>query len=170
MPIFVAPVAGILSDRIGGRRIVATGLALQAFGLGWLATVSTPSVSYLTLVPGLAISGFGMGLFFAPVANLVLSSVNADEQGIASGAHNAIRELGGVFGVAILASIFAHKGGYGSPQLLSHGLHPAVWVGAVLVGLGAVAAFFIPKQPVSAVTADAFDMGAESEALQASSA
>jgi EmrB/QacA subfamily drug resistance transporter len=168
MPIFVAPVAGILSDRIGGRRIVATGLALQAVGLGWLATVSTPSVSYLMLVPGLAISGFGMALFFAPVANLVLSSVKANEQGIASGAHNAIRELGGVFGVAILASIFAHKGGYGSPQLLTHGLHPAVWVGAVLVALGAVAAFFIPKQPVSAVTADAFDLGAETSELESS--
>ena len=95
MPIFIAPIAGILSDRIGGRRIVATGLFLQAVGLGWLAATSSPTVPYLTLVPGLAISGLGMGMFFAPVANLVLSSVDPTEQGIASGAHNAIRELGG---------------------------------------------------------------------------
>jgi MFS family permease len=145
MPIFVAPVAGLLSDRIGGRRIVAAGLALQAVGLGWLAAVATPHVAYLTMVPGLAISGFGMALFFAPVANLVLSSVDHSEQGIASGAHNAIRELGGVFGVAVLASVFAHSGGYGSPQLFTDGVRPAVWVGAAIVALGAVAAMLIPR-------------------------
>ena len=145
MPIFVAPVAGLLSDRIGGRRIVAVGLALQAVGLGWLAAVATPHVSYLVMVPGLAISGFGMALFFAPVANLVLSSVDHSEQGIASGAHNAIRELGGVFGVAVLASVFAHSGGYGTPQLFTDGVRPAVWVGAAIVALGAVAALLIPR-------------------------
>jgi EmrB/QacA subfamily drug resistance transporter len=161
MPIFVAPAAGILSDRIGGRRIVAAGLALQAIGLGWLAAASTPTVSYLALVPGLAIAGFGMGLFFAPVANLVLSSVGASEQGIASGAHNAIRELGGVFGVAVLASIFAHNGGYGTPELVTHGVHPAVWVGAILVAVAAGVALAIPKRPVSSATGEVLDLGAE---------
>jgi EmrB/QacA subfamily drug resistance transporter len=160
MPIFVAPVAGILSDRIGGRRIVAVGLALQAFGLGWLATVASPTVSYLTLVPGLAITGFGMGLFFAPVANLVLSSVDSTEQGIASGAHNAIRELGGVFGVAVLASVFAHNGGYGSPLSVTHGVQPAVWVGAILVGVAAVVALAIPKRSVSSPSLEPLDLGA----------
>jgi EmrB/QacA subfamily drug resistance transporter len=145
MPIFIAPVAGLLSDRIGGRRIVAAGLALQAVGLGWLAAVSTPHVSYLVMVPGLAISGFGMALFFAPVANLVLSSVDPAEQGIASGAHNAIRELGGVFGVAVLASVFAHFGEYGTPQLFTDGVRPAVWVGAAIVAVGALAAMLIPR-------------------------
>jgi EmrB/QacA subfamily drug resistance transporter len=163
MPIFIAPIAGILSDRIGGRRIVATGLALQAIGLGWLAATASPTVSYLHIVPGLAISGFGMALFFAPVANLVLSSVEPHEQGIASGAHNAIRELGGVFGVAVLASIFAHNGGYGTPHQISHAVHPAVWVGAILVAVGAAVALAIPKQPVSAITAEASDFGAERE-------
>jgi MFS family permease len=135
----------VLSDRIGGRRIVATGLFLQAIGLGWLATISSPTVSYLTMVPGLAISGFGMALFFAPVANLVLSSVKHEEQGIASGAHNAIRELGGVFGVAVLASVFAHSGGYTSPQAFTDGVVPAVWLGAAIVALGGLAALLIPR-------------------------
>ena len=53
-----------------------------------------------------------MALFFAPVANIVLSAVRPEEEGKASGANNAIRELGGVFGVAVLASVFAHAGGY----------------------------------------------------------
>jgi EmrB/QacA subfamily drug resistance transporter len=146
MPIFIAPVAGALSDRIGGQRIMATGLALQAIGLGWIATVSTPTVAYVDLVAPFFISGIGMALFFAPVANVVLSSVRPEEEGQASGANNAIRELGGVFGVAVLASIFAHYGGYGAPQHFVDGLQPAVWVGAALVGVGALAALAIPSR------------------------
>ena len=72
------------------------------------------------------------------------SSVRPEEEGQASGANNAIRELGGVFGVAVLASIFAHYGGYGAPQHFVDGLRPAVWVGAGLVGVGALAALAIP--------------------------
>jgi len=149
MPIFVAPIAGALSDRIGGKRIIATGLALQAIGLGWIAAVSTPTTPYADLVAPFVLSGVGMALFFAPVANIVLSAVKREEEGQASGANNAIRELGGVFGVAVLASIFAHYGGYGTGESFVNGLTPAIWVGAVVVGLGAVAALFIPgrKRP-----------------------
>ena len=144
MPIFVAPIAGALSDRIGGRPLMALGLGLQAVGLGWIAAISTPATAYGSLVAPFVISGIGMGLFFAPVANVVLSSVRPEQEGQASGANNAIRELGGVFGVAVLASIFAHYGGYGAPQHFVDGLRPAVWVGAGLVGVGALAALAIP--------------------------
>src|SRR5262249_4978061 len=75
MPIFVAPIAGALSDRIGGQRIMAVGLALQAAGLVWIAAVGSPTVAYADLVAPFAISGMGMALFFAPVANVVLSAV-----------------------------------------------------------------------------------------------
>jgi MFS family permease len=147
MPIFIAPIAGALSDRIGGQRIMGVGLALQATGLGWIAAVSTPTTAYSALVIPFIISGMGMALFFAPVANVVLSAVRPEEEGQASGAQNAIRELGGVFGVAVLASIFAHYGGYFSGQGFVDGLRPAVWVGAAIVGLGALAAFAIPRRP-----------------------
>jgi EmrB/QacA subfamily drug resistance transporter len=146
MPIFIAPLAGALSDRIGGRPLMAVGLGLQAIGLGWLAAVSTPTVPYAELVPAFVISGIGMALFFAPVANVVLSAVRPREEGQASGANNAIRELGGVFGVAVLASVFSSYGGYESGQAFVDGLVPAVWVGAVVVALGAVAALFIPRK------------------------
>jgi EmrB/QacA subfamily drug resistance transporter len=145
MPIFIAPIAGALSDRIGGQRIMGTGLALQAIGIGWIATVSTPTVPYSELVIPFFISGIGMALFFAPVANVVLSAVRREEEGQASGAANAIRELGGVFGVAVLASIFAHYGGYLSAQDFVDGLRPAVWVGATIVGIGSVLAFLVPS-------------------------
>ena len=157
MPIFIAPIAGALSDRIGGQRIMATGLALQATGLGWLAAVASPTSPYGDFVVPFFISGMGMALFFAPVANVVLSSVRPEEEGQASGAQNAIRELGGVFGVAVLASVFAHYGGYGLPQHFVDGMRPAVWVGAVVVGIGAVAALAIPSRREAEVPQPAYE-------------
>ena len=67
-------------------------------------------------------------------------------EGQASGANNAIRELGGVFGVAVLASVFTSYGGYESGQTFVDGLGPAIYVGAVVVGIGALAALFIPRK------------------------
>ena len=146
MPIFVAPIAGALSDRIGGRPLMVTGLGLQAAGLAWIAAVSTPTVAYSALVVPFILSGIGMALYFAPVANVVLSSVRREEEGQASGANNAIRELGGVFGVAVLASVFAHYGGYRTGQTFVDGLVPAIYVGAGFVAAGAVAALGIARK------------------------
>ena len=145
MPMIVAPIAGALSDRISPSRIIGTGLALQAIGLGWIAAVSTPTTSYVDLVLPFALSGAGMGMFFAPIANVVLSSVRGVEEGQASGANNAIRELGGVFGVAILASVFAHYGGYRDGTTFVDGMNPAVWIGAGVVAVGSLAAFAINR-------------------------
>ena len=146
MPILVAPIAGALSDRIPGPRIMGVGLALQAGGLAWLAAVSTPTIAYSHLVLPFIVSGTGMALFFAPVANVILSSVRPVEEGQASGANNAIRELGGVFGVAVLASIFASRGGYTSAQTFTDGMNTAVWVGAGVVAVGAIVALLIPTR------------------------
>jgi EmrB/QacA subfamily drug resistance transporter len=146
MPIFIAPIAGAMSDRIGGQRLMAVGLTLQAIGIAWIATVSSPTMPYADVVAPFFLAGIGMALFFAPVANVVLSAVRPEEEGQASGAQNAIRELGGVFGVAVLASVFSHYGGYGLPQHFVDGMRPAVWVGAGVVALGALAAFAIPAR------------------------
>ncbi len=144
MPIFVAPLAGAFSDRIGGRPLIAAGLGLQAVSLAWLAAVTRPDVAYVQLVGPFLIAGAGMALFFAPIANVVLSAVRPQEEGKASGANSAIRELGGVFGVAVLASVFARYGGYGSGIDFVDGLTPALWIGAGVVAAGAVAALGIP--------------------------
>ncbi|MZD04129.1 DHA2 family efflux MFS transporter permease subunit [Streptomyces sp. SID5785] len=145
MPMIVAPVAGILADRIGGRPVVAAGLLLQALGLGWFAAVVTTDISYAAQLPALIISGVGMGLYFAPAAHLVMSSVRAHEQGIASGANNALREVGGALGIAVMSSIFAAQGGYGSAQQFVDGIEPALWVGAGVVALAGIAALYIPR-------------------------
>src|SRR5437868_2424792 len=154
MPMLVAPIAGALSDRIGGHKLLGAGLALQAAGLAWIAAVSTPAGSYAPPVAPFAISGVGMGLFFAPVANVVLSSVRPQHEGKASGANNAIRELGGVFGVAVLASIFAHVGGYRSAATFVHGTTTAVYVGGALVALGALAAALIKPRTAREAAAE----------------
>jgi MFS family permease len=154
MPMVVSPIAGVLSDRIGGARIMGVGLALQAIGLGWIAAISTPNLPYSHIVLPFALSGAGMAMFFAPVANVVLGAVRSEEEGQASGANNAIRELGGVFGVAVLASVFAHYGGYSSGTAFTDGMIPAVWIGAIVVGVGSVAAFAI-RRPRRAEVVDA---------------
>ena len=115
MPVIVAPIAGILAGRIGGRPILATGMAIQAIALAWLAVVVTPTVAYEAMIVPFMLAGVGMGLFFAPIANVVLSAVRPDQEGKASGATNTIREVGGVFGVAVLAAIFSANGDYASP-------------------------------------------------------
>jgi predicted MFS family arabinose efflux permease len=144
MPMIVAPIAGALSDRVGSRSILAVGLGLQAVGLAWIAAVSSADVGYASLVGPFVVSGIGMGMFFAPMANVILGSVSPSEEGKASGVNNAVREVGGVFGVAVLASVFSRYGGYESPAIFSEGLVVATWVGAVVVAGGAVAAALIP--------------------------
>ena len=163
MPMVVAPIAGALSDRIGGRPFMATGLALQAAGLAWIAAVTEPSAGYASFVVPFVLSGVGMGMFFAPVANVVLSAVRPQEEGKASGTNNAIREVGGVFGVAVLASIFAHYGGYGTAQTFHDGLVPALWVGAAVVAVGAAIALLVPRKrrPAEAVVLEPEALAAE---------
>jgi MFS family permease len=155
MPMIVAPIAGVLSDRIGSRPLMAAGLALQATAIAWLAAVSTPTVAYGALVIPFILAGSGMALVFAPAASAVLASVRPDEAGKASGATNAIRELGGVLGVAVLASLFTASGSYASPAAFTDGLTAALPVGAAVLGVGAVIALFVPglQKPPAAIGA-----------------
>lgn len=111
-----------------------------------MASVVAPGVAYSAQLPALVISGIGMGLYFAPAANLVMSSVIPGEPGIASGANNALREVGGALGVAVMASVFAAQGGYGSARDFVDGLRPALVTGSAVVALAGVAALLIPAR------------------------
>src|SRR5207237_1691617 len=72
MPMFVAPIAGALSDRVGGHRLMGIGLTLQATGLASIPALSTATAPSWPLVVPLMVSGIGMAMFWAPVANVVL--------------------------------------------------------------------------------------------------
>jgi EmrB/QacA subfamily drug resistance transporter len=140
----VAPLAGIFSERFGSRLFMTAGLALQAIALGWIASEASTHVSYAALIVPFVLGGTGMALVFAPSANAVLASVRSDQAGQASGATNAIRELGGVLGVSVLATVFTSHGGYGSPHAFVSGLTPALWVGTAVLAIGAVLPILLP--------------------------
>ena len=144
MPMLVAPIAGLLSDRIGSRPLMTAGLALQGTAITWLAQVSTVDMAYSEAVIPFVLAGTGMALVFAPAANAVLRAVRPEQAGQASGATNAIRELGGVMGIAVLAAVFSASGGYGTPQAFVDGIEPALTIGAGVLFAGAIAALFVP--------------------------
>jgi hypothetical protein len=102
-------------------------------------------------------AGAGMALVFAPSANAVLASVRTEQAGQASGANNAIREVGGVLGVAVLASIFTGAGGYSSPQSFVNGLIPAMWVGVAVLATAALVVLALPFRTRAPASVDAAD-------------
>jgi EmrB/QacA subfamily drug resistance transporter len=152
VPMVAAPIAGALSDRIGGRVIVGIGLTCQAVALFWIALITTTTVDYTHLIPALVLGGIGNGLFFAPIASLVLGSVRRDQEGLASGVNNAIREFGGVLGVAVMGAIFSARGGYGATATLSaqqhfvNGVNPAVFTGAAILLVASATVWALPRR------------------------
>jgi len=146
VPAVAAPIAGLLMDRVGARRIVAVALALQAIGIGWLAAQSTVDAKYPSLIAPFVIAGLGMGLFFAPMARLTLGFAPRHLEGVASGTSNALRQLGTVLGVAVLGSIFSAYGGFGTPATFVAGLTPAMWVGAAVLAFGAGLVLLAPQR------------------------
>ncbi len=140
----VAPLAGVFSEKIGSRLFMAAGLGLQALGLGWLAALASPTQSYASMVIPFVLAGAGMALVFAPSANAVLASVRSDQAGQASGATNAIRELGGVLGISVLGTVFTSRGSYTTAHAFVAGLTPALWVGTAVLVLGALTALALP--------------------------
>jgi predicted MFS family arabinose efflux permease len=140
----VSPAAGFFAERYGSRAFMVAGLSLQAICLGWLASLASTDQSYATMVGPFILGGAGMALVFAPAANAVLSSVHTHQTGQASGATNAIRELGGVLGIAVLATVFTAHGSYASPQAYVDGLTPAMWAGTAVLAAGALVALLFP--------------------------
>jgi MFS family permease len=146
MPMIVAPIAGVLATRFGTRPVMAVGLALQAVGMAWMALVIEPTTAYAQLIGPFAITGIGMALVFPTAPEAVLSAVRPTEAGKASGATNAIREIGAVLGVAVLATVFAANGGYESPQAFADGVVSALPIAVVVLAVGAVLALLTPRR------------------------
>lgn len=143
----VAPIAGIIAGRFGPRLIVVCGMVFQSAALFWLAVSTGASTPYPEMLPAFVLGGIGMGLTFAPLSAAVMTSVRERLQGEASGSYNSIRELGGVFGVAVLGAVFQHVAT--TPSAWVDGFHTALFVGAAIVALGAVAAAFLRSVPVA---------------------
>ncbi|WP_344263624.1 DHA2 family efflux MFS transporter permease subunit [Actinomadura napierensis] len=151
----VAPVAGRLVNRTGARPPAALGLALQAAGMGWLALAATPSVPYWQLVAPMLIAGAGVSMAMPAAQAAVLNAVAPQQIGKASGVFNTGRQLGGVFGVAVLALAFGGAGSYAGPAPFSDGFAAAIAVSAALSLAGAFAALAVPGRKAAAAPAPA---------------
>jgi EmrB/QacA subfamily drug resistance transporter len=165
----VSPLAGYFSERYGSRLFMVAGLSLQALALAWLAELAGVHESYASMIVPFVLAGAGMALVFAPAANAVLSSVRTEQAGQASGVTNAIRELGGVLGIAVLATVFTSHGSYASAHAFVDGLIPAMWVGVGVLSAGALIAAALPfsTRSSAALHAAAEASASEASAVQA---
>jgi len=142
----VAPVAGALADRVGERPLLVGGLSLQAAGIGWLALIITPNLSYPRMLAPFIIAGVGVSMAIPAAQNSVVGSVASEAIGKAAGVNSMMRELGGVFGIAVAVAVFAGAGGYATAQAFVDGFAPAIGVSAGLALAGALAALAMPRR------------------------
>ncbi len=152
---FVTPVAGVLADRVGNRPLMICGLLLQAIGFAWIGAQVTPTLGYGTLIAPLLLAGIGISLVFGTVANAVVGGVTAEDLGIAAAINASFRQLGAPFGVAIASAVFAHAGGFATPQAIAAGVGPALLVAGVISALGAATALGVRGRPRVALGAPA---------------
>ncbi len=142
--ITVAPIAGALADRIGERPLMVGGLTLQAAGMAWLALIVEPGVAYSQMLAPFIVSGVGISMAIPSAQNSVVGSVSMEALGKAAGVNSMMRELGGVFGIAIAVAVFAAAGSYASVQAFTDGFGPAIFVAASLALAGAISALALP--------------------------
>jgi EmrB/QacA subfamily drug resistance transporter len=140
----VAPIAGALADRIGERPLMVGGLSLQAAGMCWLALIVDPGMAYSEMLGPFIVAGVGVSMAIPAAQNSVVGSLATDALGKAAGANSMMRELGGVFGIAVAVAVFAAAGSYASAQAFTDGFAPAILVAAGLALAGAIAGLAIP--------------------------
>ncbi|HEY7629396.1 MAG TPA: DHA2 family efflux MFS transporter permease subunit [Thermoleophilaceae bacterium] len=144
--ITVAPVAGSFVNRIGERTLMVLGLTLQAAGTTWIALIADPSLPYSHLLAPLIMAGVGVSMAIPAAQTSVLGELAEHDLGKAAGVNSMMRELGGVFGIAVVVAVFAGAGSYASAQAFTDGFAPAIGVAAGLAALGAVCGLGLPSR------------------------
>jgi EmrB/QacA subfamily drug resistance transporter len=142
-PMLVSPIAGAVSDRIGRRPVMATGLFLQTAGLAWVAVRGSLSTNWVELDIALLIAGVGVSMALPTVPTAVLNSVAPGELGKASGINYMMQRFGAVFAIAIASAVFAADGHLGTPASVTDGFKPALAVCAGFALLAALSALAI---------------------------
>ena len=140
----VAPLAGSWVNRVGERRLIVVGMSLQAVGFAWIALIAAPDLSYVAMVPPLILAGCGVSMAMPAAQNSILGAVPRAAVGKASGTFNTLRQLGGTFGIAVLAAVFAAAGSYASPQTFIDGFVSATTIAAVMSLAAAVTGSLLP--------------------------
>jgi EmrB/QacA subfamily drug resistance transporter len=151
--ITVAPAAGALADKIGERPLMVAGLSLQAAGMAWVALIAEPGMAYSQLLAPFIVAGVGVSMAIPAAQNSVVGSIAADAIGKAAGANSMMRELGGVFGIAVAVAVFGGAGGYASASQFVAGFGPAIGVAAALSLVGAIVGLALPRRREAAAPA-----------------
>jgi MFS family permease len=138
----VAPLAGLLAGLLGARPVVLAGMAAQAVALAWIGHVASATVSYGELLPAFILAGLGMGLAFAQLSAAAMATTPVTQQGQASGVYSTTRELGSVFGVAVLGAVFQALAS--KPVLFLDGFRAAIFLGAGVLVLGVAITALLP--------------------------
>jgi MFS family permease len=151
---FVAPLAGKFSDRIGPRWLMGAGMTLLTGSLLLFGTLDASS-SFWNILPGLLVGGVGMAMTMAPTTAAAMSSVPVDKAGVGSAVINSMRQVGGSLGIAIMGTLIASVVSVNifDPRYatqFTHGYHRALHVGAAILLAGAVLAVLTVRKPVHA--------------------
>ena len=169
------PTAGVLASRIGPRRVVSTGMALEAVAILTVALLIAPDRSGWAFVPGLFVYGIGVGLASAQLTSVILVEIPPAESGQASGMQSTFRQVGAAIGIALLGTVLAAGLRSGTVENLSEipGL-PAVAQEGIVDAVAGSAGQVLPalgeqpgSEPVVAAVSDAFASAARSTGLVA---
>ncbi len=142
-PMVISPIAGAVSDRIGRRPVMVTGLFLQTAGFAWVAVRGSLSTSWVELDVALLIAGVGVSMALPTVPTAVLSTVAPDELGKASGINYMMQRFGAVFAIAVASAVFTADGHLGTPASVTEGFRPALGACAGFALLAALSALAV---------------------------
>ncbi|MGL4339018.1 MAG: DHA2 family efflux MFS transporter permease subunit [Rhodoglobus sp.] len=144
-PMVIAPLAGLISSRVGTRALIVSGLSFLATAMFLLASTMTSDTEYLTMLPAFILAGIGMGLVFAPMSTAVLANITSNDQAKASGTNATLREVGIALGIAVLTATFLGNDGQLTPAGYVDAAIPAIFVGAGALAVSAMIALALPS-------------------------
>jgi MFS family permease len=148
--ILIAPLAGKMSDRYGSRWLISIGMVLLAVHLLYLSRLGADA-SYWRLLPGFLIGGVGMSMTMTPTAAAATRAVPVAKAGVGSAVLNAMRQVGGSLGIALMGAIVAHSaGGRRDVEAFLDGFQSALTVAALIAAAGAIVAFSLIRQETEA--------------------
>ena len=146
--ILVAPIAGKASDKYGSRWLMTIGMVLLAVQLLYLSQLSADS-GFWNLLPGFLVGGLGMALAMTPTAAAATRAVPVEKSGVGSAVLNAMRQVGGSVGIALMGAIVANAS-TGRPGIdgFMAGFERALFVAALIAFAGSIVAFALVRQEV----------------------
>ncbi|NUT56461.1 MAG: DHA2 family efflux MFS transporter permease subunit [Thermoleophilia bacterium] len=144
--ILVAPIAGKASDRFGSRWLMTVGMVLLGVQLLYLSQLGTDA-TFWSLLPGFVVGGLGMSMTMTPTAAAATRAVPVHKAGVGSAVLNAMRQVGGSVGIALMGAIVAHEAS-GRPSLggFMAGYQRALEVAALIAFVGSIVAFALVRQ------------------------